>query len=1067
MVYLHRFTTLALVTLGMALASTRAGAQVNTPEVEPNNSKATATALARPLEPGDTISGGSTPASDDYFILQTAAAPSGIYEHTLTVSSGAAASIIGLSVDSNGVVQPGTTRTIQNSSAIPSAQPRFIRWYGFGRSERVYVTLSATGGATYSATYSRRTIDPLLERLTQPVHVSLGASSGSSFTLAGPRVMDEEFGRVLAAPLPVGARSFNVALADRPTGAVSLDIVDNQPGMPNAAMDFPDVLVAPSQRTGPIDLVLLHDGAQPRTTTYQKTEPFQILWLRLEKDDECVGSWADIGPPGPRRGGAIAYDGTTQRSVFMGGIAPILSGLGTVVWDGARWTHLPIDGPRRLQDLAMAFDPIRARTVLYGGRPGDSLSTSSTWLALVDTWPDQSRVTWLFDGTAWQAITTAVSPGIRSGHCMAFDAARGNVVLSGGANAVSGVTDLATWTWDGFTWRRIDTPGPANRRGAAMAYDPMREQVVLFGGAITSGGTQTAETWLWDGSVWTQSAATGPTARSGHAMVFDASIGRIVLIGGSTFPNDPVWEWDGTAWLRAADPPFQARDLHFAVATYEDARDQILVHGVQDSFNFSGYGTDATWARRAGVWTLVDASPGARLGHAVSVDPGTQAPMLYGGWLADTFQGTPSSLTITLFFSGDTWVRSGNQWHRAEGSSAPGLRTGHSLTHDPLRNRTILFGGRGVATPGGLGVGTWTWDGNTWTLASSAGPSPRVHHAAAFDPVSGGILLFGGSSSTGVTPLGDTWRWDGSTWTRLFVSGPSPRVGAAMIADPERGRVVLFGGASSSSVVLSDTWEWDGISWNQMPSLGATPTARAFHSMAYDASTRTVAMLGGEGDGSLLSGNMNPVPNSETIWDWNGSTWQPRSAHVLPSPASGGAMVFDPQRGTLLWYGGIGGNTGVGSRLFAFQGAAPAITQQPADVAASLDSAATFSIAGQFEGSAFLWRRNGAALADGPGITGSATAELRLDPVTAASEGLYDVVIATPCGTRFSRAAALTVRCRADFDLSGAVNPDDMGDYLNCYFAVPPCPRADFDGDGLVSADDLADFINAFFTACP
>jgi len=51
----------------------------------------------------------------------------------------------------------------------------------------------------------------------------------------------------------------------------------------------------------------------------------------------------------------------------------------------------------------------------------------------------------------------------------------------------------------------------------------------------------------------------------------------------------------------------------------------------------------------------------------------------------------------------------------------------------------------------------------------------------------------------------------------------------------------------------------------------------------------------------------------------------------------------------------------------------------------------------------------------------------------------------------------------ADFNGDGVVNPDDLSDYINCFFNEPPCPGADFNGDGLVNPDDLSDFINAFF----
>src|SRR5262245_22888373 len=66
---------------------------------------------------------------------------------------------------------------------------------------------------------------------------------------------------------------------------------------------------------------------------------------------------------------------------------------------------------------AMAYDSLRFKTVLFGGRPLQSPATDDTW-----TW----------DGMNWTKEGTTTSPGIRLQPAMAFDAARGQVVLFGG-----------------------------------------------------------------------------------------------------------------------------------------------------------------------------------------------------------------------------------------------------------------------------------------------------------------------------------------------------------------------------------------------------------------------------------------------------------------------------------------------------------------------------------------------------------------------------------------------------------------------------------------------------------
>ncbi|MGD9690967.1 MAG: hypothetical protein AB7K52_08595 [Phycisphaerales bacterium] len=57
--------------------------------------------------------------------------------------------------------------------------------------------------------------------------------------------------------------------------------------------------------------------------------------------------------------------------------------------------------------------------------------------------------------------------------------------------------------------------------------------------------------------------------------------------------------------------------------------------------------------------------------------------------------------------------------------------------------------------------------------------------------------------------------------------------------------------------------------------------------------------------------------------------------------------------------------------------------------------------------------------------------------------------------------------CAADVNGDADLNPDDLGDYINTYFAVPPGPGADFNRDGAIDPDDLGDYINAYFSGCP
>ena len=56
--------------------------------------------------------------------------------------------------------------------------------------------------------------------------------------------------------------------------------------------------------------------------------------------------------------------------------------------------------------------------------------------------------------------------------------------------------------------------------------------------------------------------------------------------------------------------------------------------------------------------------------------------------------------------------------------------------------------------------------------------------------------------------------------------------------------------------------------------------------------------------------------------------------------------------------------------------------------------------------------------------------------------------------------------CNPDFNGDGTLNPDDLADYIVCYFTEPPCSQAEFNFDGSINPDDLSDYINAYFDGC-
>jgi hypothetical protein len=120
----------------------------------------------------------------------------------------------------------------------------------------------------------------------------------------------------------------------------------------------------------------------------------------------------------------------------------------------------------------------------------------------------------------------------------------------------------------------------------------------------------------------------------------------------------------------------------------------------------------------------------------------------------------------------------------------------------------------------------------------------------AFDSVRNRVVLFGGRSN-GVR-MADTWEWDGSNWTQISTSSaPSARFWHSMAFDSQLGKTRVFGGdhvAPFSLGPVNDTWEWDGASWTQDVT-SAAPSPRAGQSMAYDSGRARTIVFGGTDEG--------------------------------------------------------------------------------------------------------------------------------------------------------------------------------------------------------------------------
>lgn len=274
----------------------------------------------------------------------------------------------------------------------------------------------------------------------------------------------------------------------------------------------------------------------------------------------------------------------------------------------------------------------------------------------------------------------------------------------------------------------------------------------------------------------------------------------------------------------AVETPTAAPDARAGHSLWLDRRDGLLLFG---GFSGERFFNDA-WAARDRRWypRVAEAPFAARSWQTLTFDPQRRATVMFGG--KDNARNP----------YGDTWIYRRGKWREHRGTTAPGARSHHTAVHDPARRVVVLFGGDGGD---GLNDDTWEWDGKRWRrMSHDEGPSPRAAHLSAYDPVRGLVIVAGGVAPDNQTRLRDAWGWDGLRWHKL-PELPRP-LALASAAGTSEG-VLLFGGWTEGFTPVANTVLLDMHGWNDVDAPG--PAARAGAAAAYLPEAEGVLMIGG------------------------------------------------------------------------------------------------------------------------------------------------------------------------------------------------------------------------------
>jgi hypothetical protein len=245
----------------------------------------------------------------------------------------------------------------------------------------------------------------------------------------------------------------------------------------------------------------------------------------------------------------------------------------------------------------------------------------------------------------------------------------------------------------------------------------------------------------------------------------------------------------------------------------------------------------------------------------------------------------------------------GLSWIEVPTATSPGPLAGASIAYDPIDGYVVLFGG---STGSGLVGLTWTYHNGAWTeLHLPNAPSPRDYAAMTWDASMGYVLLFGGWGNGG-SPLSDTWAFVHGEWSRLtFGQGQSPygRYLASMTYDQSTGQVILFGGLNGSTVfpvASGGFWTFSRGAWTETFTNG--PPSRYAASLSWDTNSSGEILFGGASPSGIALGD---------TWQLQFGTWAQLQPEPAPGALQGASLASDPALGLDVLFGGWNGSTGL------------------------------------------------------------------------------------------------------------------------------------------------------------
>jgi hypothetical protein len=131
------------------------------------------------------------------------------------------------------------------------------------------------------------------------------------------------------------------------------------------------------------------------------------------------------------------------------------------------------------------------------------------------------------------------------------------------------------------------------------------------------------------------------------------------------------------------------------------------------------------------------------------------------------------------------------------------------MAYDSIRQEVVMFGGKLASRA--ASSQTWTWNGANWRLRTPAVvPPARDVPTAAFDPVRGVVVIFGGVNPVNPPQINaETWLWDGTNWTQYVAQPPAvpTRLPDQVVTVGQTARLTAH---ATGDAPLSYQWSFNG-----------------------------------------------------------------------------------------------------------------------------------------------------------------------------------------------------------------------------------------------------------------